>query len=117
MSYNGKDYLLKDYRMADLNELYNELNNQNAKLEEQLLRYRNYGFIPKLHVKDWGYTLNIKDNKVEQFQVDEIVLDMFGLTYREYISESEFRVVPDDLCFTNEQEATKALEKYNTSIA
>lgn len=112
-----KIFWKEDYRMADLNKILNDLNEENAKLEEQLLRYKNYGFIPKLHIGETGFFVNIKDNKVESFVVDEICLTRIGLDYREYISESDFRLVPDNLCFTSEQEATKFLEEYNNRIA
>lgn len=103
--------------MVDLKDLCEKLNNENAQLEEQLLRYKNFGFIPKLRVSDKGYTVDLKDNKIITFNIDEIFLNKLGIFYKEYLSETDLRIVPDALCFTSEQEATKFLEEQNNSVA
>ena len=103
--------------MVDLKDLCEKLNNENAQLEEQLLRYKTFGFIPKLHVSDKGYTVDIKENKVVPFTVDEIFLNKIGIFYKEYLSEIDLRIVPDSMCFTTEQEATKFLEEQNRGVA
>lgn len=102
--------------MVDLKDLCEKLNNENAQLEEQLLRYKSFGFIPKLHISDKGYTVDTKENKVIEFSVDEIFVNKLGIFYKEYLSETDLRIVPDTFCFTSEQEATKFLEEQNNSV-
>lgn len=97
--------------MIDLKELCDKLNNENSLLEKELLHYRSYGIVPKLKLKDKAYTINTLTNEVVPFVVDEICYNQMGVFYKEFLSETNVRVVADSYAFLSEEEAQKEIKK------
>lgn len=95
-----------------ISELYNELNDRYSATEAELIRYKD-GFYPKYSYGDKIFVLDINARDVKPLKVDEAIINKFGVHYREYISETEFKQFPEQFCFDTEQDASLALEQLN----
>ena len=115
-----KNYRMRYYRMENLEEKYNELKirfheivEKNAMLDEKLEKY-NYKIIPAFSVGQELFCLNAKKREIVPLKVDEIIINKFGVAYREYTSETEFKQFPEVLCFENKIDANESLSKTET---
>lgn len=95
-----------------LSVLYNELNDRYSAQELELVRYKD-NFCPKFKYGDSLWVLNNQKGEIDRIKVDEIIINKFGVHYREYISESDFKQFPEHLCYENKELADTALNKTN----
>jgi hypothetical protein len=94
----------------DLRILCNELNDKCAKLEEELIYYKQR-FCPKYMLKSKLFAVNANEKKIEEIKPDEIIITIWGISYREYLDEQKFKQFPETLCFSSFEEANAQLEK------
>lgn len=80
--------------------LCDELNDKLLKCEEQLYYYQ-ARYTPKYIVGKKLFGVDIQNKKVKSFKVDEIIINILGIAYREYISETEFVQFPETFVFDN----------------
>lgn len=100
-------------KQEELEKLCDELNNQCAQLEDKLSFYEENN-CPKFRVKNNLFIVNITEKKIETLKVDEIIINLYGIHYREYLNEESFKQFPEQFCFKEENEAKKYLEKITT---
>lgn len=95
-----------------ISELYNELNDRYSATEAELIKYKD-SFCPKYSYGDKLFAVDINAKEVKPLKVDEVIINKFGVHYREYVSETEFNQFPEQFCFDLEQDANLALEQLN----
>lgn len=98
----------------DLKQLCDELNNKCAELEEEVISYRQ-NLCPRFMLKTPLYVVTLKDTKFEisEFTPDEIITNIYGIHYREYISEKDFKQYPEIMCFKTKEEAQEFIKQQN----
>lgn len=94
-----------------IEELYNELNNKCSKMEDQLFEMSKK-VIPMYRVGDILVCVD-KDKKTCSLTVDEIIITKLGVSYREYLSETEFKQFPEFRCFSCEGDAMCFIQQLN----
>ena len=89
-----------------LSDMYNEVVNENAKINEELEQYK-LKVVPKYSIAHELFAIDIVKHDILKLKVDEIIIDKFGISYREYISETEFKQFPERFCFLNKIDANE----------
>lgn len=96
----------------DLKQLCDELNNKCAELEEEVISYRQ-NLCPRFMLKTPLYVVILKDTNFEisEFTPDEIITNVYGIHYREYTSENNFKQYPEIMCFKTKEEAQEFIQQ------
>ena len=95
-----------------ISALYNELNDRYSATEAELIKYKDT-FCPKFGCGDKLFVVDVNNKDVKTLSVDEIIINKFGVHYREYVSELEFKQFPEQFCFDIEKDANLALQQLN----
>lgn len=102
-----------DEKFEQLKQMYNELNDRFISTEEEVLRYRAKR-VPRFEAGEKIYCVNTKDKKIVTLKIDEVIIDKFGISYREYINEKEFRQFPELFSFCDKDEANQYVADLET---
>lgn len=94
--------------MVDIERLYNDLHQEYCNVVDELEKYKDK-LIPKFNIGEKLFAVNIKDKNVVEISVDEIVLNRFGIAYRNYASETEMYQFPEQYCFQTVLDAHNSL--------
>lgn len=97
-------------KYEQLKQMFQEAIEKNAKLDEEVEKYK-YKVIPMFSIGQELFCVKVKEKEVVSLKVDEITINKFGIAYREYISENEFKQFPETLCFANKIEANENMVK------
>jgi len=93
-----------------LKQLLDEYVNKNAELADALAEYQSKD-VPKYGVGQELFCLDMAKHEIYSLKVEEIIINRFGIAYREYVSEDSFKQFPEHLCFLNKIEANETLVK------
>lgn len=103
--------------MENLEEKYEQLKKmfqaeveKNAELDTQLEEYK-HKLVAKYQIDQELFCLDIKKHEIFPLKVNEVIINKFGVAYREYVSETEFKQYPEILCFANKIDANEYLNK------
>ena len=99
-------------RFNRLSVLYNDLNDRFSAQEQELVRYKD-NFCPKFKYGDKLWALNGQKQEIEVLKVDEIIINKFGVHYREYVDEKSFKQFPEQFCYESKEIADTKLNKVN----
>lgn len=95
---------------VDINELYNEMCEKYTAVVAELEYYKDK-FVPKYNVAEKLFAIDIREKKIVNLNVDEIVINNFGVHYREYVGENGLIQYPEQYCFNKSEEAEKYLNE------
>jgi Holliday junction resolvasome RuvABC DNA-binding subunit len=68
---------------------------------------------PKYNLRQKLFAVQIIDKKILEIDVDEIVINIFGIAYRNFVSETEMYQFPEKYCFPNKEMADEFLDGLN----
>jgi hypothetical protein len=67
--------------------------------------------LPKHELMQKLWVADLSNNKIQTISVDEIVINAFGISYRNYVGEESMYQFPERFCFANEKEVQDFLRK------
>lgn len=86
--------------MVDLEKKFNELAEEYNRVVTALEFYETR-VCPIYHVGEKIFVYKMNEKKVDNFKIDEIVINKSGVSYIEYINDKEFNIYPESFCFSN----------------
>lgn len=104
--------MMNNEKFEELQKLCDSLNDKCAQLEEEVISYRQ-NLCPRFMLKSPLYVVTLKDAKfdISEITPDEIITNVYGIHYREYIGEDDFKQYPEMLCFKTKEEAQSFIEE------
>ena len=97
-------------KYARLKQLLEEYVEKNAELADALAGYQSKD-VPKYGIGQELFCLDVPKHEIYSLKVEEIIINKFGIAYREYVKEDSFKQFPEHLCFLNKIEANETLIK------